>query len=79
MYLIEHADEVVEDLMKEGYQKKEAVQIVDYMLGEEALTLEEAKEKTNEDIIKEQKDKEKDKEVEEGRTPWGDAEERLRI
>ena len=62
MYLIEHADEVVEDLMKEGYQKKEAVQIVDYMLGEEALTLEEAKEKTNEDIIKEQKDKEKDKE-----------------
>src|SRR5699024_5514053 len=41
MYLIEHADEVVEDLMKEGYQKKEAVQIVDYMLGEEALTLEE--------------------------------------
>ncbi len=83
MYLIEHADEVVEDLMKEGYQKKEAVQIVDYMLGEEALTLEEAKEKTNEDIKKSQKDKAKEKvkdeELDEGRTPWGDAEERLRI
>ncbi len=83
MYLIEHADEVVEELMQEGYQKKEAVKIVDYMLGEEALTLEEAKEKTNEDIKKSQKDKAKEKvkdeELDEGRTPWGDAEERLRI
>lgn len=85
MYLISHADEFIDRLIAEGYQKKEAVQIFDYMIGDEALTLKEAKEKVNKQITS-KKDKENDyiednekdnKGIEdEGRTPWGDAEAR---
>ena len=86
MYLIEHADELVDDLIKEGYQKEEAVQIFNYMIGEEALTLEEAKERVNEEIREEDREKENrnerndfmddDEENDGGRTPGGDAWER---
>lgn len=84
MYLIQHPTEFIEGLIKEGYQKPEAVQIFDYMVGEEALSLEEAKEKVNEEIaqgkFKQEEQKEHSEamqgEKEEGRTPWGDAEDR---
>lgn len=84
MYLIQHPTEFIEGLMKEGYQRKEAVQIFNYMVGEEALSLEEAKEKVNEEIeqgkFKQDEQKELSKaeqgDEEEGRTPWGDAEDR---
>lgn len=84
IYLIQHPTEFIESLIKEGYQKPEAVQIFDYMVSEEALSLEEAKEKVNEEIaqgkFKQEEQKEHSKamqgEKEEGRTPWGDAEDR---
>lgn len=83
MYLIQHPNEFIESLMEEGYQKPEAVQIFDYMVGKEALSLEEAKQRVNEEIQQgkfkkeEQQEKEpKEQEEEEERTPWGDAEDR---
>ena len=76
MYLIEHANILIENLVKEGYQKKEAVQIYNYMIGKEALTMQEAKERVNKKINDKQKDNAKEQEVDEGRTPWGDAESR---
>ena len=82
MYLIEHADILIDELIKEGYRKPEAVKIFDYMIGEEALTMEEAKEKVNKEINDKQKQKAKkeinkaEQEIDEGRTPWGDAETR---
>lgn len=84
MYLIEHPTEFIESLVKEGYQRKEAVQIFNYIVGEETLSLEQAKQKVNEEIeqgkFKEDK-KDSQQEIEqgdeeEGRTPWGDAEDR---
>lgn len=74
MYLMQHSDEIIEKFIKEGYQKREAVTIFNYMIGEEALTEKQAKEKVN-DNIRESK-KEKEQENEEERTPWGDAEAR---
>lgn len=53
MYLVEHAEEVVDQFVKEGYQKREAVQIFNYMIGEEALTEQEAKQRVNEEIERE--------------------------
>lgn len=84
MYLIQHPNEFIESLMKEGYQKPEAVQIFNYMVGEEALSIEQAKEKVNEEITQgkfKQEEQREHSEVEqgdeeEGRTPWGDAEDR---
>ena len=84
MYLIQHPNEFIESLIKEGYQKPEAVQIFNYMIGKEALNLEEAKEKVNEEIAQGKFKKEEQRqpseaqqgEEEEGRTPWGDAEAR---
>lgn len=81
MYLMQHSDEVIEQFIKEGYQKEEAVQIFNYMIGEEALTQEGAKERVNEEIeerenIKEKDEKSKKADEDEGRTPWGDAEAR---
>lgn len=84
MYLIQHPNEFIESLIKEGYQKTEAVKIFNYMLGEEALSLDEAKEKVNEEIAQGKFKQEEQKEhseaeqgdEEEGRTPWGDAEAR---
>ena len=81
MYLIEHADEVVDDLVKEGYQKDEAVQIIDYVIGEEKLSFNEAKERVNKQIDKSEKtkdDKQYENSMDEERTPWGDAEARRR-
>ena len=91
MYLVEHAEEVVDQFVKEGYQKREAVQIFNYMIGEEALTEQEAKQKVNEEIERENSKEErrneknskanvKQEEVDQGeeRTPWGDAMRRSR-
>ena len=52
MYLISHAEEIIDELVKEGYQKQEATKIFDYMIGEEKLTEEEAKQRVNEEIEK---------------------------
>lgn len=85
MYLIEHADEIIEHLIDEGYQKDEAVAIFNYVVGEEKMTIKEAKEKVNEEInnskdenLKENSKEENSEEIdeEEERTPWGDAEAR---
>lgn len=84
MYLIQHPNEFIESLMKEGYQKPEAVQIFNYVVGEKALSIEQAKEKANEEIAQgkfRQEEQREHSEVEqgdeeEGRTPWGDAEDR---
>ena len=82
MYLIEHADILIEELIREGYTKPEAVKIFDYMIGEEALTMDESKERVNKEIKNKQKQKSKkevrkaEQEIDEGRTPWGDAEAR---
>lgn len=81
MYLIGHSEEVINELIKEGYQKKEAVQIIDYVIGEEKLTFKEAKEKVNKEIDKESKENTKetndfmddDEENNGGRTQGGDA------
>lgn len=84
MYLIQHPNELIEKLIEEGYQKPEAIKVFDYMIGEEALSLEEAKQKVNEEIEQgkfNEQEQEKDEisqEEESERTPWGDAEERRR-
>ena len=74
MYLMQHADEIIDEFIKQGYQKTEAVAIFNYMIGEQELTEKEAKEKVNENL-KEVKQEEREEEPEE-RTPWGDAEAR---
>lgn len=83
MYLVSHADEFIDKLIKEGYQRKEAVDIFNYMIGEEALTLREAKERVNSEIERNKTEKENEHEEtrlieddDEERTPWGDAEAR---
>ena len=78
MYLMEHAEELIDSLIAEGYQRKEAVQIFDYMIGKETLSLEEAKQRVDEEI-KEQTNKQskEEQDLEEERTPWGDAERRM--
>ena len=84
MYLIQHADEIIDEFMEEGYQRKEATQIFDYMIGEEKLPEEQAKQRVNEEIGKNQEIEDGREEIEEnadrvqeeedeGRTPWGDA------
>ena len=80
MYLMEHADEIIQEFIDEGYNKDEAIQIFDLMIGEEKLTEEEAKDIVNEQI-REREEKEQHKDdgrsiEDEGRTPWGDAEAR---
>lgn len=74
MYLMQHSEEMINDFIKQGYQKVEAVAIFNYMIGEEALTEKQAKDRVNDDI-KEVKQEEREEEPEE-RTPWGDAEAR---
>lgn len=84
MYLIQHPNEFIESLIQEGYQKPEAVQILNYMVGQEGLNLDQAKQRVNEEIEQGKFEKEEQKEKEpieqgdeeEGRTPWGDAEDR---
>lgn len=84
MYLMQHSEEIIDKFIKYGYQRKEATEIFNYMIGEETLTEEEAKERVNENI-KEREEREERKEIQkeqerddddEGRTPWGDAEAR---
>lgn len=77
MYLIEHAQEIIEGFVLEGYQKQEAIQIFDYMIGQEPLTEEQAKQKVNEQIVEKPKEQQKEEQEQgEERTPWGDAEAR---
>lgn len=79
MHLMQHSEEIIEEFIKDGYQRKEAVEIFNYMIGEEVLTEKEAKERVNENIKKREKIQEKEQERDdddEGRTPWGDAEAR---
>ena len=74
VYLMQHADEIIDGFINQGYQKVEAVAIFNHMIGEEALTEKQAKERVNEEIT-EVKQEEREEEPEE-RTPWGDAEAR---
>lgn len=86
MYLMEHAEELIDCLVKEGYQRHEAVQVFNYVIGEERLTLKEAKERVNKEIEKnapeqargesEELAEEIEEDRSEERTPWGDAERR---
>ena len=77
MYLIEHAEELIETLVDEGYQRKEAIKIFDYMIGKETLSLEEAKERVTEEIEKRADKTIEEQDMEEERTLWGDAEKRM--
>ncbi len=79
MHFMQHSEEIIEKFIKDGYQRKEAVEIFNYMIGEEVLTEKEAKERVNENIKEREKIQEKEQERDdddEGRTPWGDAEAR---
>lgn len=79
MHLMQHSKEIIEEFIKDGYQRKEAVEIFNYMIGEEVLNEKEAKERVNENIKEREKIRENDQERDdddEGRTPWGDAEAR---
>lgn len=77
MYLMEHAEELIDSLVDEGYQREEAIKIFDYMIGKETLSLEEAKERVNEEIVmKTEQQRQEEQDIEE-RTPWGDAEKRM--
>ena len=78
MHLIQHADEIIDELMEEGYQRQEALKIFDYMIGEEKLTEGQAKQRVNKEIGDNNKNIETENTREEidddeGRTPWGDA------
>ena len=74
VYLMQHADEIIDGFINQGYQKVEAVAIFNHMIGEEALTEKQAKERVNKEIT-EVKQEEREEEPEE-RTLWGDAEAR---
>ena len=79
MHFMQHSEEIIEKFIKDGYQRKEAVEIFNYMIGEEVLTENEAKERVNENIKEREKIQEKEQkrdDDDEGRTPWGDAEAR---
>ena len=79
MHFMQHSEEIIEKFIKDGYQRKEAVEIFNYMIGEEVLTEKEAKERVNENIKEREKIQEKEQkrdDDDEGRTPWGDAEAR---
>lgn len=63
----------IDRFIEEGYNRDEAISIYNYMIGEEHLSEEAAKERVNDEIaIKIEKD---ERELEEGeeKTPWGDA------
>ena len=68
----------IDRFIEEGYNKKEAIKIYNYIIGEKHLTEEAAKEKVNEEIMEKSK-KENDRKneyAENEKTPWGDAESR---
>lgn len=58
---MQHSEEIIEEFIKDGYQRKEAVEIFNYMIGEEVLTEKEAKERVNENIKEREKYKKKSK------------------
>ena len=63
----------IDRFIEEGYNKKEAIDIYNYMIGEEHLSEDAAKQRVNEEI--EEKIEKGEREVEEDeKTPWGDAE-----
>ncbi len=80
IYMQKHAEEIISNLQEEGYERDDAVQIYNYMLGED-LTLEQAKDKVNEQILERAKDKvneqinERTKEVEKNTVDYGEREE----
>ena len=84
MYLVAHADQIIQSLVDEGYQREEAVNIFNYMIGEENLSMQEARARVDEEIKESSKANEKGKQDEERdlddedsqRTPGGDAYER---
>lgn len=57
----------VERLMEEGYNKKEAVQVINYMIGPDELPEEEAKQKVNEQIEENAKKQERSGDE---KVPW---------
>ncbi len=77
----------VEKFIDEGYQRPEAIDIVNYMIGEEALTEEQAKERVNDEIKQrgqedrqnesQQQESSREDDEEEQRTMGGDAWDRL--
>ena len=70
MYLIEHAEEIIEGFVDEGYRKEEAVEIYNLMIGEKTLTEDEAKKEVNQEIhdrsIEEEREKEEREKEDEG-------------
>ncbi len=71
MYLIQHPNEFIESLIQEGYQKPEAVQILNYMVGQEGLNLDQAKQRVNEEIEQGKFEKEEQKGERANRTRRG--------
>lgn len=67
----------IERFMEEGYNKKEAVDIYNYMIGPEHLSEEASKERVNSEIIERIEENERQVEDDE-KTPWNDAENRRR-
>ncbi len=69
--------QTIDRFIDEGYNKEEAISIYNYMIGEEHLPEEAAKQKVNEEIIeKSEKENNRNRDVEDEKTPWGDAESR---
>ncbi len=88
MFLMQHAQELIQKFINEGYNKNEATEIFNLMIGEEKLTESQAKKEVNENIKNQSREKDspdrgKDEvEIDDDdnqRTPWGDAEARRRI
>ena len=82
---MQHAQELIQKFINEGYNKNEATEIFNLMIGEEKLTESQAKKEVNENIKNQSRDKDdhgKEAEIDDDdnqRTPWGDAEARRRI
>jgi len=58
-------ENVIERLMDEGYQRDEAIDIINYMIGEEKLPEEKAKERVNDEIKQKRQEERKEKAKEE--------------
>lgn len=67
MYLMENAKEIIQGFIDEGYQREEATQIFNYMIGEENLSEEEAKMRVNEEIEKVMEERKRAEKVNEER------------
>ena len=60
MYLAAHADQIIQSLVDEGYQREEAISIFNYMLGEENLSMQEARARVDKEIENKFRKKEED-------------------